>query len=109
MSHFNRVLITGAAGALGRALRQAGTALASHVRLTDRVASQGLAAHEEDRPCNLNDMAGVMAAVEGCDAIVHMGVKPGRLAETLARELRRLEGLRAREAQPAQTSRGHRH
>ena len=75
MSHFNRVLITGAAGALGRALRQAGTALASHVRLTDRAASQGLAAHEEDRPCNLNDMAGVLAAVEGCDAIVHMGAQ----------------------------------
>ncbi len=43
------------------------------------------------------------------DAIVHMGVKPGRLAETLARELRRLEGLRAREAQSARPARGHRH
>jgi predicted RNA-binding protein YlxR (DUF448 family) len=43
------------------------------------------------------------------EAIVHMGVKPGRLAETLARELRRLEGLRADEAQPAPPSRGHRH
>jgi predicted RNA-binding protein YlxR (DUF448 family) len=43
------------------------------------------------------------------EAIVHMGVKPGRLAETLARELRRLEGLRAREAQSARPARGHRH
>ena len=43
------------------------------------------------------------------EAIVHMGVKPGRLAETLARELRRLEGLRADEAQPAQPPRGQRH
>jgi predicted RNA-binding protein YlxR (DUF448 family) len=43
------------------------------------------------------------------EAIVHMGVKPGRLAETLARELRRLQGLRAEEAQPARPPRGHRH
>jgi predicted RNA-binding protein YlxR (DUF448 family) len=43
------------------------------------------------------------------EAIVHMGVKPGRLAETLARELRRLAGLRADEAQSAPPSRGHRH
>jgi hypothetical protein len=43
------------------------------------------------------------------EAIVHIGVKPGRLAETLARELRRLQGLRAEEAQSAQPPRGHRH
>lgn len=43
------------------------------------------------------------------EAIVHMGVKPGRLAETLARELRRLEGMRAPEAQSAPPPRGHRH
>jgi hypothetical protein len=45
----------------------------------------------------------------GREGIVHMGVKPGRLAETLARELRRLEGLRAAEANPALPKRGHRH
>ncbi len=43
------------------------------------------------------------------ETIVHMGVKPGRLAETLARELRRLEGMRAQEAQSAPAPRGHRH
>lgn len=75
MSHFNRVLITGAAGALGRELRQAGQRLATHVRLTDIVPSQNLSTHEEDRPCPLDDMAGVMHAVEGCDAIVHLGAK----------------------------------
>jgi predicted RNA-binding protein YlxR (DUF448 family) len=37
----------------------------------------------------------------GREGIVHMGVKPGRLAETLARELRRLQGFRAEEAGPA--------
>ena len=75
MSHFNRVLITGAAGALGRELRRSGQRLARHVRLTDRTASADIAAHEEDRPFALEDMAAVMAGVEGCDAIVHMGAK----------------------------------
>jgi hypothetical protein len=42
------------------------------------------------------------------ESIVHMGVKPGRLAETLARELRRLEGFRAPEAVAA-PARGQRH
>lgn len=50
-----------------------------------------------------------LAAALGREAIVHMGVKPGRLAETLARELRRLEGMRASEAQSAPPPRGHRH
>jgi uronate dehydrogenase len=75
MSHFNRVLITGAAGALGKELRKSGPKLAKHIRLTDRIASTGLAAHEEDRPCELDDMPAIMAAVEGCDAVVHLGAK----------------------------------
>ena len=50
-----------------------------------------------------------LGAALGREAIVHMGVKPGRLAETLARELRRLHGLRAAEAQSAPPPRGHRH
>jgi len=49
-----------------------------------------------------------LGAALGRAGIVHMGVKPGRLAETLARELRRLEGLRAAEANPALSKRGHR-
>lgn len=75
MSDFNRVLITGAAGALGKELRVSGQKLARHVRLTDIHASQNLSGHEEDKPCDLADFAGVMAAVEGCDAIVHLGAK----------------------------------
>ena len=44
------------------------------------------------------------------EGIVHLGVKPGRLAEALARELRRLEGFRAvaTESSPAPTARRHR-
>ena len=49
-----------------------------------------------------------LGAALGREGIVHMGVKPGRLAETLARELRRLEGFRAPEAGPA-PMRGQRH
>ncbi len=50
-----------------------------------------------------------LGAALGREAIVHLGVKPGRLAETLARELRRLEGLRAPAAESAPPPRGHRH
>lgn len=75
MSHFNRVLITGAAGALGKALRQSGQKLAKHVRLTDLRASQNLADHEDDMPCALDDFDAVSATVKGCDAIVHLGAK----------------------------------
>jgi uncharacterized protein len=49
-----------------------------------------------------------LAAALGREAIVHMGVKPGRLAESLARELRRLEGFRA-PAAVAAPLRGQRH
>jgi uronate dehydrogenase len=75
MSHFNRVLITGAAGALGKELRKSGQRLAKSVRLTDRIASTGLAQHEEDRPCELDDMPAVVSAVSGCDCVVHLGAK----------------------------------
>ena len=50
-----------------------------------------------------------LGAALGREGIVHMGVKPGRLAETLARELRRLLGFRADEARSAPSARGHRH
>ncbi len=75
MSHFERVLITGAAGALGKELRKSGQRLAKRVRLTDRLPSDDLLPHEEDRPFELADMGAVMAGVEGCDAIVHLGAK----------------------------------
>ena len=68
-----RVLITGAAGALGTQLRQHGLVLADRIVLSDRVACADLAAHEEDRPADLADLAAVRAAVEGADAILHFG------------------------------------
>ena len=75
MSHFNRVLITGAAGALGKQLRKSGSQLAKHVRLTDRIPSEGLQPGEEDMPFELDNMVAVMTGVAGCDAVVHLGAR----------------------------------
>jgi uronate dehydrogenase len=75
MSNFNSVLITGAAGALGRELRKSGTRLAKHVRLTDLHASQDLQPHEDDCALDLADFDSVLAAVSGCDTIVHLGAE----------------------------------
>ena len=73
MSHFQKVLLTGAAGGVGTQLRQSGTRLAKTVRLSDRKPCDNLAAHEEDFPLDLADFDAVSEAVKGCDAIVHMG------------------------------------
>ena len=68
-----RLLITGAAGALGRAMRGRVAHLAEIVRLSD-IADLGTAApHEEIMPCDLGDAAAVHRLVEGCDAILHLG------------------------------------
>lgn len=51
-----------------------------------------------------------IGAALGRTGIVHLALKPGRLAESLARELRRLEGFRApTETSSAPSARGHRH
>ena len=71
----NRVLITGAAGALGTQLRAHGPVLASITRLSDLGPIADVAAHEEDRPADLADLGAVLDAVEDCDAIVHFGGK----------------------------------
>jgi predicted RNA-binding protein YlxR (DUF448 family) len=56
--------------------------------------------------------AAEIGAALGRAGIVHLGLKPGRLAEALARELRRLAGFRAgepSEADAARAGRRHRH
>lgn len=70
-----RLLITGAAGGLGQAMRTRLVHLAEMIRLSD-VADMGDAAvHEEIVTCDLADKAAVEALVEGCDGIVHFGGK----------------------------------
>lgn len=68
-----RLLLTGAAGGLGRVLRQSLKPFARSLRLSD-IADLGPAqTGEETVICDLTDKAGVDALVKGCDAIVHLG------------------------------------
>lgn len=68
-----RLLITGAAGALGKVLRQNLKPDARVLRLSDIAPMADAGEGEEVRPCNLADKAAVDALVQGCDAIVHLG------------------------------------
>src|SRR5262245_14389057 len=69
-----RILLTGAAGGLGKVLRETVRPFAEVLRLSD-IASMAPAAgpHEEVIPCNLADKAAVDALVQGVDAILHFG------------------------------------
>lgn len=72
LSH--RILLTGAAGGLGTALRGRLAANCKVLRLSDRSpAPLDLAAHEEWHTVDLADRAGVLAMAADVDAIVHMG------------------------------------
>lgn len=70
----HRLLLTGAAGGLGKVLRERLVPYADVLRLSDiaGMAPAGSAA-EEVAPCDLSDKAAVDALVKGCDAIVHLG------------------------------------
>lgn len=70
---FNRLLLTGAAGALGRVLRASLKPLTRHLRLSDIADMGAAAASEEVIRCDLADAAGVRALCAGVDAVVHMG------------------------------------
>jgi uronate dehydrogenase len=71
---FNRLLLTGAAGGLGKVLRERLRPLAKVLRLSD-ISSMAPArdATEEVRPCDLADKRAVDELVQGVDAIVHFG------------------------------------
>ncbi|MFG5780122.1 NAD-dependent epimerase/dehydratase family protein [Comamonas sp. J-3] len=72
--HVKRLLLTGAAGGLGKVLRERLRPYADVLRLSD-VAGMAPArdASEEVVVCDLADKQAVDALVAGCDAIVHMG------------------------------------
>ena len=76
MTRFNRLLITGAAGALGSVLREGLAPLATTIRLTDRTDMGDARPNEEIVQAELGDLDAVMSVVEGCDAIVHFGAAP---------------------------------
>ncbi|WP_229459208.1 NAD-dependent epimerase/dehydratase family protein [Massilia cavernae] len=70
---FKRILLTGAAGGLGKVLRERIKPWADVVRLSD-LADLGPAAEgEEVVQCDLADKAGVLALMEGVDAVLHFG------------------------------------
>ncbi|HEX6705644.1 MAG TPA: NAD(P)-dependent oxidoreductase [Albitalea sp.] len=70
---FGRLLLTGAAGGLGRELRPRLKAYCETLRLSD-IADLGEPAPGEDlRPARLEDAAAIHALLEGVDAVVHLG------------------------------------
>lgn len=73
-SPFDRLLLTGAAGGLGKVLRHSLRPYARVLRLSD-IAEMAPAAgaHEEVVVCDLADKAAVHRLVEGVDAILHFG------------------------------------
>jgi uronate dehydrogenase len=70
-----RLLLTGAAGGLGKVLRPRLAAFADVLRVSDLGAALGndAAPHEEVVACNLADRNAMDALIAGCDAIVHLG------------------------------------
>jgi uronate dehydrogenase len=68
-----RLLITGAAGGLGRAMRPRMRKFAHSVRISDITEIADFDAQEEQMTCDLGDAGAVMKLVEGCDGIIHLG------------------------------------
>jgi uronate dehydrogenase len=70
---FNRLLLTGAAGGLGRQLRPRLAAHCTHLRLSD-IADLGAAAPgEELMPAALERADDMLRLLDGVDAVVHLG------------------------------------
>ncbi|MES2126073.1 MAG: NAD(P)-dependent oxidoreductase [Pseudomonadota bacterium] len=70
---FRRILLTGAAGGLGRELRERARTWADIVRVADIVDVGPAREGEEVVTCDLADHDAVMKMVEGCDAVLHFG------------------------------------
>ncbi|NBQ87991.1 MAG: NAD(P)-dependent oxidoreductase [Betaproteobacteria bacterium] len=69
----NRLLLTGAAGSLGRELRARLKQHCQRLRLSDRIDCAAAGPDEECISVELADKPAVMALCEGVDAIVHLG------------------------------------
>ncbi|EBV3304313.1 NAD(P)-dependent oxidoreductase, partial [Salmonella enterica subsp. enterica serovar Enteritidis] len=70
----NRLLLTGAAGGLGKVLRERLQGYAEVLRLSDiSPMAPASGPHEEVITCDLADKAAVHALVDGVDAIIHFG------------------------------------
>lgn len=71
-----RILITGAAGRLGTALRTRLAGEFALLRLSDRVAIGDVGPGEQAVTCQLADADGVAALCDGMDAVIHLGGQP---------------------------------
>jgi uronate dehydrogenase len=70
---FRRLLLTGAAGGLGKVLRPRLKAYCDTLRLSDIAELGDAAGGEELRPAALEDGPAVSSLLEGVDAVVHLG------------------------------------
>jgi uronate dehydrogenase len=75
-----RVLITGAAGAIGTVLRPALREGLTELRLSDIEEVQDLAGNETFVRADLTDFEAVQRAVDGVDAVIHLGAIPNEAA-----------------------------
>lgn len=70
---FSRLLLTGAAGGLGRVLRERLKPLTRVLRVSDKLDLAPAGPGEEVVTCDLADKDGVHRLVEGVDAVLHFG------------------------------------
>jgi uronate dehydrogenase len=70
---FHRLLLTGAAGGLGRELRRRLPAHCETLRLSDLAPLDAAGAGEEVVQADLADAAAVLALLEGVEAVIHLG------------------------------------
>ena len=70
---YTRLLLTGAAGGLGKVLRQRMSPFADNLRVSDRVDLGAVNPGEEVMLCDLSDKSAVGRLVKGVDAVVHFG------------------------------------
>ncbi len=70
---YQRLLITGAAGGLGRIMRQRLAEMAKVIRVSDVAHLEPLSDGEEVVQCDLSDADAVNDLVAGCDGILHLG------------------------------------
>jgi uronate dehydrogenase len=70
---YRRILLTGAAGGLGKVLRRRLAPFAGVLRVSDRMDLGPAAPGEEVVLCDLGDKDGVHRLVDGVEAVVHLG------------------------------------
>ena len=73
MSHDDVVVLTGAAGRIGRAIAPLLARPGRELRLTDRVAPEALPENASFTACDLEDADGMTGIFSGADAVLHLG------------------------------------